>query len=310
VNASETDFSRHLARRHRLGRIFGGICLVSTWFGIIALGLLLAGVVWKAAGWLNWSFLTSYDSRFPEKAGILAAMWGSFWLIVFTILITVPVGVGAAIYLEEFATEGRLTRLIQVNLANLAGVPSIVYGILGLTLFVRTLGLGRSVIAGALTLSLLVLPVVIVSAQEALKAVPASLRHASLALGATQWQTVRHQVLPASIPGILTGVILAVSRAIGETAPLVMIGALTYLAFTPGDIESPLHLVTRADGLGKVPLDSYTALPIQIFNWVSLPQTEYQHVAAAGILVLLVILLVLNGAAIFIRQRSQKHSRW
>lgn len=308
--STEQGYESRLSRRHRYGRVFAAVCLVSTWFGIAVLAVLLIGVFVQAFGWLNWGFLTSYDSRFPERAGILAAIWGSFWLILFTAAITVPIGVGAALYLEEFAPEGRLTRLIQVNLANLAGVPSIVYGILGLTLFVRFLDLGRSVISGALTLSLLILPVVIVAAQEALRAVPSSLRRASLALGATEWQTVRHQVLPAALPGILTGVILAISRAIGETAPLVMLGALTYLAFTPGDIETPAQLVTKADGLGKVPLDMFTALPIQIFNWASLPQSEFQHVAAAGIVVLLTVLLLLNAAAIIIRNKYQKSARW
>ena len=307
--------------------------MVSTWLAIGVLVVLLIGVVWQAAGWLDWDFLTSFDSRHPEQAGILAGLWGSLWLILFTILFSVPTGVGAALYLEEYAAENWLKRLIQVNLSNLAGVPSIVYGILGLTVFVRMFGLfgsqpkvvevplifanlqiplplGRTVIAAALTLSLLVLPVVIVAAQEALRAIPASIRHASYALGATQWQTIRHQVLPAALPGIMTGVILAISRAIGETAPLVMIGALTYVAFTPGDISSPVDIITNPNGIVEAPFDTFTALPIQVFNWVSRPKTEYQHVAAAGIVVLLVVLLVMNAAAIVIRQRFQKRIRW
>ena len=326
-------FESRLAARHRLGRVFGFVCMASTWLGIGVLVILLIGVVWQAAGWLDWGFLTNFDSRHPEQAGILAGLWGSLWLILFTTLFSVPTGVGAALYLEEYAQNSWLRRLIQVNLSNLAGVPSIVYGILGLTVFVRMFGLfgsqpkivevplifvnmqiplpfGRTVIAAALTLSLLILPVVIVAAQEALRAVPASIRQASYALGATQWQTIRHQVLPAATPGILTGVILAVSRAIGETAPLVMIGALTYVAFTPGDIASPADIITNPNGIVEAPFDTFTALPIQIFNWVSRPKTEYQHVAAAAILVLLVVLLVMNGAAIFVRHRFQKRIRW
>ena len=326
-------FESRLAARHRLGWVFESVCMMSTWFGIGVLVVLLIGVVWQAVGWLDWGFLTSFDSRHPEQAGVLAGLWGSLWLILFTTMFSVPTGVGAALYLEEYASNSWLKRLIQVNLSNLAGVPSIVYGILGLTVFVRMFGLfgsqtkiaevslifvkiqiplplGRTVIAAALTLSLLILPVVIVAAQEALRAVPASIRQASYALGATQWQTIRHQVLSAATPGILTGVILAVSRAIGETAPLVMIGALTYVAFTPGDIASPTDLITNPNGIVEAPFDTFTALPIQIFNWVSRPKTEYQHVAAAGILVLLAVLLVMNGAAILLRHRFQKRIRW
>lgn len=330
---SDAAFQARLAARHRTGRVFGIICMLSTWGGILVLVVLLIGVLQQAAGWLDWGFLTSFDSRHPEEAGIMAGLWGSLWLILFTTLLSVPIGVGAAIYLEEYSGQSRLKRLIQVNLSNLAGVPSIVYGILGLTVFVRMFGLfgaqpkviavslgittlqiplplGRSVISAAMTLSLLILPVVIVAAQEALRAVPASIRQASLALGATQWQTIRHQVLPASLPGIMTGVILAISRAIGETAPLVMIGALTYVAFTPGDIAGPGDVIANPNGVLEAPFDTFTALPIQIFNWVSRPKTEYQHVAAAGIVVLLVVLLVMNTAAILIRQKFQKRIRW
>ncbi|MBC8350933.1 MAG: phosphate ABC transporter permease PstA [Planctomycetes bacterium] len=333
MNDLDLALRTHLAARHRLGRVFGTACMLSTWLGIGVLIVLLCGVLWQAVGWLNWSFLTSFDSRHPEQAGILAGLWGSLWLILFTTLFSVPAGVGAALYLEEYSSDTWLRRLIQVNLSNLAGVPSIVYGILGLTVFVRMFGLfgsqpkvvevplifanlqiplplGRTVISAALTLSLLILPVVIVAAQEALRAVPASIRQASYALGATQWQTTRDQVLPVAMPGILTGVILAISRAIGETAPLVMIGALTYVAFTPGDISSPVDVFTNPDGIVEAPFDTFTALPIQVFNWVSRPKTEYQHVAAAGIIVLLVALLVMNAAAILMRHKFQKRIRW
>ncbi len=333
MNTHEDTFAGQLTTRRRKERVFSVVCWLSTWFGLAVLVVLLAGIFWQAAGHLNLGLLTHYDSRFPEQAGILAGIWGSFWVILLTSAISIPIGVGAALYLEEFAGETRLTRLIQVNLANLAGVPSIVYGMLGLTVFVRMFGLfgsqskrvvisllfvdlqiplpfGRSVIAGALTLSLLILPVIIVAAQEALRAVPASIRHASFALGATHWQTVRNQVLPAALPGILTGVILSVSRAIGETAPLIMIGALTYVAFTPGDIAGPMDIFRNPQGVLDAPFDTFTALPILIFNLVSRPNVKYQQVAAAGILVLLIVLLCLNAAAVLIRHRSQKRLRW
>lgn len=325
------SYADRLAVRHRLGFVFALVCWLSTWFGLVCLLVLLGGIVWQAWGWLDVRFLTSYDSRHPAQAGILAGLWGSFWLLLFTALFSVPIGVGAAVYLEEYSADNWLTRIIQVNLANLAGVPSIVYGILGLTVFVRMFGLfpadagkqlvilgllriplplGRSVLAGAMTLSLLILPVVIIAAQEALRSVPASIRHASYALGATHWQTIRRQVLPAALPGISTGVILAVSRAIGETAPLLMIGALTYVSFAPGDVESVNALVQNPRGLLHVPFDIFTAIPILIFNWVSRPQPDYQHVAAAGSLVLLAVLLVFNATAIFIRHQFGKGARW
>jgi len=332
-----TDLAQHSERppavRDRRGQIFRLVCLLSAWFGIVVLAILLGGVIWQAWGTLDGQFLSSFDSWHPEKAGILAGLWGTVWLVGLTALISVPIGVGAAIYLQEFAGNNRLTRLVQLNLANLAGVPSIVYGILGLTAFVRMFGtfsahpqvlviplfvadlriplpFGRTVLSGALTLSLLILPMIIVASQEALRAIPGSIRHASLALGASRWQTVRHQVLPPALPGILTGVILSVSRAIGETAPLVMIGALTYVAFTPGDIQSPTDIISNPQGALHAPFDTFTALPLQIFNWVSRPQPEYQHVAAAGILVLLISLLTINSAAVIMRHRFQNRHRW
>lgn len=293
MSLPEAEYTRRLSRRHLVDRVFAGVCFTSTMFGLLVLLVLLAVIAWKAQGWLTWDFLTSFDSRLtPEKAGILSAMVGSLWLILLTAAFSVPIGVGAAIYLEEFATENWLTRLIRLNLANLAGVPSIVYGILGITVFVRFLALEASILAGALTLSLLILPIVIVSAQEALRAVPGSIRQASLALGASEWQTIRHQVLPASLPGILTGVILAISRAIGETAPLVVIGAMTFVRYIPS------------------PMEDFTALPIQIYNWIGQAKGVYEHKAAAGILVLLAVLLLMNAAAIIIRNRYQKALNW
>jgi len=293
VTGHTTQFAPNLERRRRKSRMFKRLCAVLTWTAVVLLGILLVHVTRQGLGWIDWQFLTEFPSRFPEKAGIKSALWGTVWVISFTALISIPVGAAAAIYLEEYAAPTRINRFIEINIANLAGVPSIVYGILGLAIFVRWMALGRSVLAGSLTMSLLILPVIIMASREAVRAVPPSIRHAAFALGATRWQTVRHHVLPSAAPGILTGVILAMSRAIGETAPLIMIGALTYVAFVP-----------------EGPLDSFTALPIQIFNWASRPQKEFHALAAAGIVVLLVVLLAMNAAAILIRQRSQRKSQW
>jgi phosphate transport system permease protein len=266
--------------------------LLSTMLGLLALGALLYDVISDGAGRLSWQFLTSYTSRRAEAAGIYAALVGSAFVISVTAAIAVPVGVAAAVHLEEYGGRGRLSRFIEINISNLAGVPSIIYGLLGLGLFVRAMAMGQSVLAGASTLALLVLPTVILSTREALRAVPGSLREGSYALGATKWQTVWHQVLPAAFPGILTGLILALSRAIGETAPLVTIGALTYVPFAPDSLWSP-----------------FTVLPIQIFAWVSRPQVAFAENAAGGILVLLTLLLVMNGTAIAVRDRLQRHRR-
>lgn len=283
----------NLRRRKCLGVVFHALFVLSTLLGMVMLGLLLWEVSRQGIGWLSWDFLNSFPSRFPKKAGIKSALFGTLWFISFTVLFAVPVGIGAAIYLEEYARKGRVANLIEVNIANLAGVPSIVYGILGLALFVRGMGLGRSVLAGSLTMALLVLPIIIIAAREALRAVPNSIRLAAYAIGATQWQTIRSHVLPVALPGIMTGVILAVSRAMGEAAPLIMIGALTYVAFVP-----------------ETPMDAFTVLPIQIFNWTSRPQKDFQNVAAAGIIVLLVVLLLLNAAAVLLRHRFEKKRLW
>lgn len=284
--------SDRLRRRHATTRCFRLLCAAVAWGGIVILAVLLFHVTREGIRWLDLQFLTEFPSRFPEQAGIKSALWGTVWLITLTAGISIPVGVAAAIYLEEFSPKNRLSQLIEVNIGNLAGVPSIVYGILGLVLFVRFLALGRSVLAGSLTMTLLILPVIIIAAREALRAVPDSIRHAAFALGATRWQAVRAQVLPVALPGILTGVILALSRAIGETAPLVMIGALTYVAFVP-----------------EGPMDAFTALPIQIFNWASRPQENFHQLAAAGIIVLLVTLLLMNATAVWIRQRAERTGR-
>lgn len=284
---------KDLAARRFRGRLFKLLCLASTIVALAVLALLLWDVWRDGSAWLSWRFLDSFPSRFPEKAGIKSALWGTIWLMLMTALISLPLGVGAAIYLQEYASKTRLTRIIETNISNLAGVPSIVYGILGLALFVRALALDRSLISGALTMSLLILPIIIISSQEAILAVPNSIREASYALGATKWQTIRHHVLLYALPGILTGNILALSRAIGETAPLIMIGALTFIAFTPSS-----------------PMDPFTVLPIQIFNWVSRPQEEFRFLAAAGIIVLLAMLLTMNAAAILLRNKYQRYIKW
>lgn len=285
-----TNFSaNNLAHRHRKAKLFAGFCATVTWAGALLLVLLLYQVSSDGLKWLDWQFLSSFPSRFYYKAGIKSALIGTLYLITLLALIAVPVGVAAALYLEEFSSRGRINKLIELNIANLAGVPSIVYGIVGLAIFVRGLGLERSLISGALTMSLLILPVIIVASREAIKTVPMSTRHAAYALGATRLQTAWAHVIPAAFPGILTGIILALSRAIGETAPLVMIGALTYVAFLP---ESPM--------------DSFTALPIQIYNWVSRPQQEFHELAAGAIIVLLAVLLLMNASAIFIRYKTEQ----
>jgi phosphate transport system permease protein len=256
-----------------------------------ALAMLLYDVFSDGWGRLNWQFLTSISSRRAAEAGIYPALIGSMYVITLTTVLALPIGIAAAIYLEEYGTGNWIARVIEINIANLAGVPSIIYGLLGLGLFVRFFGFGRSVLAGAATLALLVLPVVILSTREALRTVPKSLREGSYALGATKWQTIWHQVLPSALPGLFTGVILALSRAIGETAPLITIGALTYVPFAPDSIWSP-----------------FTVLPIQIFNWLSRPQAAFAVNAAAGIIVLLVLLLAMNAVAIVMRDRYQRRS--
>jgi len=285
--------SSRLMFRRLAGRLFLGLCVAATFSGMLALGVLLFTVASDGVGRLNWDFFTSYPSRFAEEAGAKSAIYGTVWVMGFTALFAVPIGIGAAIYLEEFASRNWLTKVIETNINNLAGVPSVIYGLLGLTLFVRLMALERSVLAGGLTLALLVLPIVIVASREGLRAVPPSIREASLGLGATKWQTVWFQVLPPAMPSILTGIILALSRAIGETAPLIMIGALTFIAFTP-----------------EGPLSQFTTLSIQIFNWISRPQAAFADTAAAGIIVLLGVLLVMNGFAVGLRMYFERRRGW
>lgn len=271
-------------------RSFIIICFTSTTFGLFALAALLYDIGILGAQAVNWDFITSPPSRRPEQAGIYPALIGTIWLMVLTAGITVPLGVGAAMYLEEFAPKNRLTRLIQLNITNLAGVPSIVYGLLGLAVFVRMFQLGQSVLAGALTLSLLVLPVVITASQEAIRAVPNSFREGALALGATRWEALRTAILPNAVSGILTGVILSLSRAIGEAAPLIVVGAATYIRFAP-----------------QTPMDAYTAMPIQIYNWAQMPQIGFRTNSAGAIVVLMVVLILFNSTALYLRYWSRKN---
>ena len=287
-------------------RAFQVVGFLATVTGLAALAWLLYTVFADGASRLSWQFMTSFPSRKPEEAGILSAWVGTVWLMITTGLIAFPLGVAAGTYLEEYGKKNRLAALIELNIANLAGVPSIIYGLLGLGIFVRWMALGRSVLAGAMTLAILVLPVIVMATRESLRAVPPSIREASFALGASRWQTVRHQVLPAAFPGILTGTILAMSRAIGETAPLITIGALTYVAFLPAAPVSADFPFLSGKGL----LDPFTALPIQIFNWVSRPQKGFAADAAAGIIVLLGLVFIMNGAAVLLRNRTRKKIRW
>ncbi len=286
---SRSEFQRRMRRRKIEGHVFHALCLLAVLLGLGMLAALMVDIAMDGLGRVDWSFLTSFPSRKPEEAGIRAALFGSLYVVGLTGIFAFVFGVGAAIYLEEYAAQNWFARIVQINIANLAGVPSIVYGILGLEIFVRFLALDRSVLAGALTLALLVLPIVIIASQEAIRAVPPSIREGGYALGATRWQAIWRLVLPQAFPGILTGVILAVSRAVGETAPLIMMGALTYVAFTP-------------DGF----LSRFTALPIQIYNWVSRPQAGFHEAAAAGIIVLLALLLSLNALAVLLRNKFHK----
>jgi len=292
MTGPETTFRGRLFARRATAGGFLLLCLLATALAIGVLAVLLVDMTREGIGRLSWDFINSFPSRKPEQAGIKAALFGTLWLMGLTAAFAVPIGIGAALYLEEYASRNWLNRVIQTNIANLAGVPSIVYGILGLALFVRTMSLGRSVLAGSLTMALLVLPIVIIASQEALRAVPSSLREAAYGVGASRWQVVFHQVLPAAMPGILTGIILALSRAIGEAAPLIMIGALAFVPFVPHS-----------------PMDGFTVLPIQIFNWASRPQAAFGKDAAAAIIVLLAVLLSMNAIAIILRNRFQSRSR-
>ncbi|WP_054957064.1 phosphate ABC transporter permease PstA [Paenibacillus dakarensis] len=288
MNLGET---KGITRRRRSDRTLHLVFLVCTSIGIVALMALIVSILVDGLHRLSPEIFTNYPSRIADRSGMKSPIVGTIYLLLLMAPLSFILGVGAAIFLEEYAGKNRWVRLIQLNISTLAGVPSIIYGILGLAIFVRGMGLGRSLLSGVLTMTLLVLPIIIVSAQEALRAVPKNRRNASYALGATKWQTVSRSVLPSAMPGIMTGVILALSRAIGETAPLIMIGALTYVAFLPENL-----------------LDSFTVMPIQIFNWVSRPSQDFHDLAASGIILLLIMLFMMNLIAIWLRNKYQKNT--
>lgn len=283
----------NIARNKIKDKIFSIWGIISTLIGLILLALFIGYILTQGFTRIDWDFITNLPSRRAAKSGIYTALLGSVWILLLTALFSIPVGVGAGIYLEEYNKKNWLTNLLEINIANLAGVPSIVYGLLGLEIFGRILGFGGSLLTGSLTLSLLVLPIVIVSTREAIKTVPQSIKDASMAMGASKWQTIWNQVLPASIGGILTGVILAISRAVGETAPLIVIGALAYVPFAP-----------------KTPMDEFSVLPIQIYNWVSRPQKEFIINAAAAIIILLLVTFLMNAIAVYFRNKWQKKIKW
>ena len=286
------NFNPRLGTRHKTAGFFRVLVFIATIIGMVVLGVLLVDIAVDGVPRLNLEFLTSLRSSTPETAGIYAGLIGSVWLISLTALVAVPLGIGAAVYLEEYAGDNWLNRIVEINISNLAGVPSIVYGLLALGIFVNYLAPltgGTSIISGAAALTLLILPVIIIATREAIRAVPGKVREGAYALGATKWDTVRGHVLPMALPGAMTGTILALSRAIGETAPLIVVGAAAFLSFTPNG-----------------PTDRFSAMPIQIYGWTSLPQEGWEAVAAAGIVVLLVVLLLMNSVAVTIRNRTQK----
>ncbi len=288
---AQAIFRRRKELRKALGSTVYVVFLAAVLVSVLGLVVLLVDIITGGLPWLSPGLILNYPSRHPEQAGLWPALIGTLWLMGLTAAFSVPVGVGAAVYLEEYAPKNRLTALIEINISNLAGVPSVVYGLLGAALFVQWLALDRSVLAGALTMSLLILPIVILASRESIRAVPRTYREAAFALGATDWQVVKGVVLPAALPGILTGVILGMSRAIGEAAPMLVISGLLFVTFIPTS-----------------PMDKFTVLPLQIFNWVSRPQEDFQGLAAAGIVLLLVVLLSMNAVAVFIRNRYQVRS--
>lgn len=278
-----------LARRQLASGLSRYVFFGATLIGVVVLVFLAYDTGRQGLGPLDWDFLTNYPSRFADRAGLRAGILGTLWVMGTTVFIATPIAIGTAIYITEFAPRNRLLTLIELNLANLAGVPSIIYGILGLAVFVRLLSLGPSIIAGALTLAIMILPMTVIASVEAIRQVPPSIRDGSLALGATRWQTVWHHVLPAAMPGIMTGTILAISRAAGETAALIMIGAAGFIAFDPQTF-----------------FDDFTIVPIQIYNWTTIPNEDFRALAASGIIVMMVFILALNLAAALIRERFRR----
>ncbi len=294
-DAGGSDFKTSMSTRYGLDRAFSVLVTVAALLGVVVLAVLLVDVIRDGSTMLSPDFLTSFPSQiFPENGGIYPALIGSVWLLGLTALISVPLGLGAAVYLEEYAEDTRINRIVEINISNLAGVPSVIYGLLGLGIFVQLLAPvtgGASVLTGALTLSLLILPVIIVAAREALRAIPASIREGGYALGATRWEVIWSHLLPMALPGALTGVILALSRAIGEAAPILVVGVSLYQTY-----------VTRT------PFEGYMALPTQIYDWISRPQQIFQESAAAGIVVIMAVLLLTNAVAIVLRNRYQKRT--
>ncbi|MFA8439924.1 phosphate ABC transporter permease PstA [Pueribacillus sp. YX66] len=276
-------------KRIVINSILKGLFMAATLFSLLVLAILFYRIFTQGFEHLSLDFFTNFASRKPEEAGIKAALYGTIWLMAITGPVSIILGVGCAIYLEMYAKKSRFTRFIQTNISNLAGVPSIVFGLLGLTVFVRMFEMGRSILAGGLTMSLLILPIIVVATQEALRSVPKELQEASYGMGASKWQTIQRVILPTALPGIMTGSILALSRAVGETAPLIVIGALSYVAFVPESIWS-----------------GFTVMPIQIYNWTGRPQEAFHDIAAAGIIVLLVMLILMNSVAVFIRNKLSK----
>ena len=301
-----SDVKSIIARHKRNDAVFAVVSLLALAVGLLTLLALIINLAIDGVPILSWDFFTSFPSRHAERAGILSAWVGTTLIMLVTAATAVPLGVAAGVYLEEYAAKNWLTTLIELNIANLAAVPSIVYGLMALSLFVYQLNLGQSVATAGLTLALLILPMVIIATREAIRSVPRNIREASMALGATRWQTVSDHVLPYSTGGILTGVIIALSRAIGESAPLITIGALTFIAFLPTAPIQPEPPYLSFQWL----LDPYTAMPIQMFNWVSRPQEAFHLNAAAAGLVLMGMTLVMNGLAIWLRFRFRKRIKW
>lgn len=293
ADVAKERFSPRIKARQNIGTIWKWVFFGATALAIVLLGMLLYSIVVPGWSWLSWDLITNPPSRIPERAGMNPAIWGSIWIVIGSGLVSFGLGLGTAIYLEEYAGRGKFMDFVHMNISNLAGVPSIVYGLLGLILFVEWMNMGRSLLAGVLTLALLILPVVVISSREAIRAVPSSLREASYGLGATRWQTVKNHVLPAAFPGILTGIILAMSRAIGETAPLLVVGGASQVLWRPDS-----------------PFSTFMVMPLQIYNWTGRPQEEFEHLAAAAIIVLMVILLLMNSLAIGLRQHFSKKARW
>lgn len=293
VGVAKGRFAPRVKARQSAGNVWKWVFFGATALAIVLLGMLLYSIVVPGWDWLSWHLITDAPSRIPERAGMNPAIWGSIWIVIGSGILSFGLGLGTAIYLEEYAGRGKFMDFVHMNISNLAGVPSIVYGLLGLILFVEWMNMGRSLLAGVLTLALLILPVVVISSREAIRAVPSSLREASYGLGATRWQTVKNHVLPAAFPGILTGIILAMSRAIGETAPLLVVGGASQVLWRPDS-----------------PFSTFMVMPLQIYNWTGRPQEEFEHLAAAAIIVLMVILLLMNSLAIGLRQHFSKKARW